>query len=180
MKSQKEAFDEFLRKLEEAVKEAKKAIKLPLIPDQKTGKLLWYSNRELNLRYIISVEENKQFLEGIIQGKLLATKCKICNSIYFPPQGFCKNCNKKEMEWLELSGEGELLSFTKISVKPSSFSHLEDYIVGIAKLKEGINILAWVSESNVEKLKRGMKVKVRISERTPENYLTYELVPVSD
>jgi len=176
--SQKEAFDKFLKQLDEAVKEAKRAVKLPLIPDQKTGRLLWISNRELILRYAISVDSNKKFFEGLIQGKILATSCVHCNTIYFPPQNYCYKCNKQDLEWIELSGEGELLSYTKIVVKPYSFSHLDDYIVGIARLKEGINILAWVSESDVNKLRRGMKVNLRVRERPEEGYLVYEIVPI--
>ncbi|HLI46922.1 MAG TPA: Zn-ribbon domain-containing OB-fold protein [Geobacterales bacterium] len=178
--SQKEAFDQFLKSLDEAVKEAKRAIKLPLIPDQKTGRLLWISNRELRLRYAISVDSNKKFYEALLDGKLLATKCPTCGALYFPPQDYCNRCKKQGLQWVELSGEGELLSYTKVVVKPYSFSHLEDYIVGIAKLKEGINILAWVSEKDVSKLKRGMKVNVRVKEREEEGYLVYEIVPAQD
>jgi uncharacterized OB-fold protein len=177
MKSQKEQFDEFLETLDKAVKEAKRAIKLPLIPDQKTGKILWISNRELKLRYVLSVENIKEFFEGLLQGRLLASKCKLCNSIYFPPQKYCNKCKSSEMGWQELSNEGELLSFTKISVKPYSFSHLEDYIIGIARLKEGINVLAWIDEKDISKLKRGMKVKLKVIERSEEGYLTYGFIP---
>lgn len=177
MKSQKEAFDEFLSKFNEAVKEAKRAIKLPIIPDQKSGKLLWVSERELKLRYVISVDGIKEFFEGLLKGKVMATKCKQCSALYFPPQNYCHACNAVNMDWVELSGEGELLTFTKISVKPYSFSHLEDYVIGIAKLKEGINVLAWVSEKDVSKLKRGMKVKLVVKERSEEGYLTFELYP---
>ncbi len=177
MKSQKELFDEFLSKLEQGANESKKVLKLPLIPDQKTGKLLWFSNRELRLRYLINVDSNKEFFEGLMKGELLTTKCKNCSKIYFPPQNYCYVCNKTEMEWIKLSGEGELLSFIQVNVKPYSFSHLDDYTIGIARLKEGINILAWVAEKDVSKLKRGMKVKIRVVERPQEGYLTYEIFP---
>jgi Predicted nucleic-acid-binding protein containing a Zn-ribbon len=52
--------------------------------------------------------------------------------------------------------------------------HYQDYIVGIARLKEGINILAWVNEKP-EDIKVGMKVKVNIVRREPEGYFIYEL-----
>jgi len=104
--------------------------------------------------------------------------CKKCGTIYFPPQLDCPKCRSSDMEWIELSGEGELLTFTQINVKPYSFSHYPDYIVGIARLKEGINVTAWVAESDPKKLKPGVKVKLQVTKRQPENYLTYEIVPI--
>ncbi len=67
-----------------------------------------------------------------------------------------------------------MLTYTIITVKPVSFMHYQDYIVGIARLKEGINILAWVNEKP-EDVTVGMKVKVNIVKREPEGYFTYEL-----
>jgi len=41
--------------------------------------------------------------------RLVATKCKICGRIYFPPRSVCPNCGRKSignMEKLQLSGNG--------------------------------------------------------------------------
>jgi len=43
-------------KLKEAAEEAKKKLGSPLITDQKTSSSLWFDQRELNVRYMISVE----------------------------------------------------------------------------------------------------------------------------
>jgi uncharacterized OB-fold protein len=170
---QKIIYDEGIKKLEEFVKESKKILGFPIIPDQKLGTALWVSNRELKINYIISVEKIKKFFEGLSEGKIYATKCLNCNEIYFPPQSECSKCKNEKMEWIELSGEGELLTFTKIFVKPYTFSHYEDYIVGIARLKEGINVTAWVEEKDFEKIKVGSKIKLKVVKRFPEEYLTY-------
>jgi len=178
--SQKQQIEEFMKQVEAFVESIKKSTGLPIIPDQKTGVRLWYDQRELKVKYTISVERIAKFYEGLMEGRLLATKCKHCGRIYFPPQMDCPYCKKSDMEWIELSREGELLTYTVIYVKPSSFAHYNDYTVGIARLKEGVNITAWVRETDPRKLRVGMKVKVEIVKREPEGYLTYELVPVRE
>jgi len=166
-------YDEGIKKLEEFAKENKKILGFPIIPDQKLGTALWVSNREIRIKYIISVEKIKKFFEGLFEGKIYATKCLSCNELYFPPQTECGKCRIENVEWVELSGEGELITFTKIFVKPYSFSHYEDYIIGIAKLKEGINVTAWIEEKDIQKIKIGSKVRLKVTKRLPEEYLTY-------
>ena len=178
--SQKKAMEEFMKQVEQFVEEVKKSTGVPVIPDQKTGAALWYDQRELRVKYTISVERIRKFYEGLMEGKLLATRCKHCGRIYFPPQMDCPYCRKSDMEWIELSKEGTLLTYTIIYTKPASFAHYPDYTVGIARLPEGVNITAWVRETDPRKLRVGMKVRVEIVRREPEGYLTYELVPVRE
>lgn len=156
------------------VKEAIEKTGFPIIPDEKSGALQWYDVRELRLRYILSVEGIKKFYEGLKEGKLLATKCK-CGRLFFPPQKDCPSCKKSEMEWVELKKEGVLETLTVIHVRPTSFSHYDPYVVGIAKLDDGVRILAWYRGE--PKLKQGQRVRVEIVKRK-EGYLTYELVPI--
>ncbi|EZQ06699.1 3-hydroxybutyryl-CoA epimerase [Candidatus Acidianus copahuensis] len=144
----------------------------PIIYDQKSGNALWIDLRQLNLRYQIPVGKIGKFFEGLKQDKVLATKCPKCEEIYFPPQDDCPKCKISGLEWIEMPEEGELLSYSVINVKPPSFSHYPDYVVGIAKMKNGVNVLAWIKSKD---LKIGMKVKLKVVKREPEGYLTYEL-----
>ena len=176
-KTQKEMMDEATRQFLSFIESIKKSTGLPIVPDQKTGAALWFDQREITPRYLISVDRIRKFYDGLMDGKLLATKCKSCGQLYFPPQVDCPKCRGSDVEWIELSKEGELLTYTIIYIKPTSFAHYPDYTVGIARLKEGINVTAWVRETDPSKLRVGMKVKVEIVKREPEGYLTYELVP---
>ncbi len=176
-KSQKEMMEEALKQLHMFVESIKKSTGLPIVPDQKSGAALWYDQRQITNKYLISVDRIRPFYDGLMDGKLMATKCKHCGQLYFPPQVDCPKCRKSDMEWVELSREGELITFTVINIKPASFAHYPDYTVGIARLKEGINITAWVRETDPKKLRIGMKVRVEVVKREPEGYLTYEIVP---
>lgn len=146
---------------------------LPVFPEPKTGNPLWADVRELDLRYQIPVGKVVKFFDGLSKGEILATRCDKCNTVYFPPQDDCPKCKVSGLRWVKLPREGELLTFTVVSVKPPSFAHYPDYVVGIAKMGE-VNVTAWV-EGPKEKLKVGSKVKLEVTKREPEGYITYTL-----
>ncbi len=176
MSTQREQADMFLKQMDQFAETMKQSVGLPVLLDQKTGAALWWDQRELKLRFIISVEKTRKFFEALSEGKLLATKCKKSGQILFPPQAYCPD-DDDEPEWVELPLEGELVTWTVIYVKPYSFGHYPDYTVGIARLSNGVQVLAWVRETDPKKLRPGMKVRIEIVRRKPENYLTYEIVP---
>ena len=177
-KTQKELTDEQMKQFYDFVESMKKSMGIPVTPDMKTGVALWVDQREIKLRFLISTEKTKQFFNALADGKILATKCRRCGTIYFPPQPDCPKCKESDMEWIELSKEGKLLTYTQINVKPYSFSHYDDYIVGIGELPEGVKITAWIREKDPTKLRVGMKIKLEVVKRQPENYYIYEWVPI--
>ena len=179
MSTQREQADMFFKQLEDFTRTMKESTGAPIVFDQKTGVAMWYDQRELKLRFLISIERIRKFFEGLSEGKILATRCKKTNKIFFPPQVDCPDDPNDEVEWIELPKEGELVTYTVINTKPYSFGHYDDYIVGIAKLTNGVQVLAWVREKDPKKLKVGMKVKLEVVRRQPENYITYEIVPVA-
>ncbi|MEM1598529.1 Zn-ribbon domain-containing OB-fold protein [Pyrobaculum sp.] len=149
---------------------------LPVYKDPKTGALIWVDVRELRLRYMLSVNKIAKFIEGLAQEKLYYTECKKCGAKYFPPQVDCPRCKSSEMDWKEVSRDGELVTWTVINVKPSSFSHNKDYVVGIVKMPDGFNITAWV-DTDPASLRLGMKMRLVVGRRPGENYVTYWFKP---
>ncbi|MCE4619675.1 MAG: Zn-ribbon domain-containing OB-fold protein [Desulfurococcales archaeon] len=180
MSTQREQADLFLAQVEQFANTMKESVGIPVVMDQKTGVRMWWDQREIKLKFLISIEKTFKFFEALAEGKLLATKCKKSGKIYFPPQVDCPDDPSDEAEWVELPKEGELLTWTVIYTKPYSFGHYPDYTVGIARLTNGVQVLAWVRETDPSKLKAGMPVKIEIVRRQPENYLTYEIVPVTE
>jgi uncharacterized OB-fold protein len=150
---------------------------LPIYQDPKTGAPMWLDVRELRLRYVIPIKSIEEFFKGLRNGVLRTTRCKECGTIYFPPQPDCPKCRVRNMEWINIDGEGELITWTVINAKPLSFSHLEEYIVGIVRMPQGSNILAWINIDSHEKLAPGMKMRLKIGKRDPEGYITYWFEP---
>ena len=101
------------------------------------------------------------FVDYLEEGKLMTTKCKKCGRMFFPPKSDCPKCLSSEMEWLEIGGEGTLLTFTVVNYGPSGFEDDTPYTLGIAEFEGGIKILGRVSKAiKPEELKVGMKVKL--------------------
>ncbi|AAL63444.1 conserved protein associated with acetyl-CoA C-acyltransferase [Pyrobaculum aerophilum str. IM2] len=165
-------YGESLKQLEALIT----ATGLPVYKDPKSGALLWVDVREMRLRFTLSVNKIAKFIDGLREGKLMYTVCKRCGSKYFPPQADCPKCKTSDMEWREVSPVGELITWTVINVKPASFSHHSDYIVGIVKMPDGFNITAWI-EADPKTLKPGMKMRLVVDRRPGENYITYWFRP---
>jgi uncharacterized OB-fold protein len=78
---------------------------------------------------------HKEYYEALKEGKLLGLKCKECSGYTAPPKAFCDNCGGDNMEIIQLSGKGEIKTFTVIRVAPEGLE--APYIVSMVELKEG-------------------------------------------
>ena len=114
----------------------------------------------------------QNYLEFIQNKKLMGTKCKDCGELYIPVRKLCIKCNSPNMEWVEMSGEGELAAFTSITVGTPYFIELgydrkKPYCFSVIKLKEGPMVsgqLVGVDESNPDTIKIGTPLKVKFLE----------------
>ena len=62
-------------------------------------------------------------------------------------------------------------------MKPASFSKEPDYIVAIARLKEGVRALAWLIGVEREDVKVGMKVRL-MARVSSAGRVSYEFIPI--
>ncbi len=146
---------------------------LPLVVDEKTGNQMFSSRRELLQRYIIPVSKISKFYEGLVQGKVYATRCRRCGNLYFPPAANCNSCMTSSMSYVGLSKKAKLIAYTVISVKPSSFASINDYVVAIGRLKEGLNVLSWLVGVEPRDTRIGMELELNVGKRKDDNALTY-------
>lgn len=99
--------------------------------------------------------------------KLMAARCKRCGELYLPPRELCPRCYVTEMEWVELSGAGEIIAFTSIAVglpemAAEGYNRDNPYCVGVVRLAEGPTIsgqLIHFDCSHPETIHTGMPVK---------------------
>ena len=95
------------------------------------------------------------------KGKVMMTKCQQCGKAFFPPKADCPRCVSSNVEWLEISSIGTLLTFTVVNYGPSGFENDTPYTLGIAEFEEGVKVLGRVSrEISPEDIKVGMRVKL--------------------
>lgn len=133
-------------------------------------------SKPLDLTFQIPIGRTEKFWEALESGKVSATRCKKCGTLHFPPVADCSKCLGQEMDWVPLSGEAELLTFTHVVIRPASFMQQETYTVGVAKLKEGVSALAWVTGLKRSELKIGMKLRL-VAAKTSDGKPTYNFIP---
>ncbi|MCS7138037.1 MAG: Zn-ribbon domain-containing OB-fold protein [Candidatus Caldarchaeum sp.] len=173
----REEIEKMVRSWLEMVEQIIRSEGIPVIPDEKNADPLWVDLRELRLKYLIPIGRVKKFFEGLKEGKIYATRCPVKDVFFFPPQVDCPHCMDEKVEWVEIDGHGILLTYTIVSVKPASYLHYPDYVVAIAKMREGFNVLCWMNIDDHSKLRIGMPVRLVVRRREPEGFFTYYLEP---
>jgi len=82
---------------------------------------------------------SNDYYEGLKNNKLLGLRCKNCGQITCPPLPTCQWCGSSDLEKTELSGRGEILTFTRVYIPPEGYE--PDYIVCLVRLDEGPTIM---------------------------------------
>lgn len=130
-------------------------------------------SREIKIVQEIPTSKTLKFYEGLKEGKVYATKCKDCERVYFPPMVDCPECLTTGLDWVELSSDAEIETFTHVVIRPTTFQQYKPYTVAIGRLKEGVKVLAWLTGFKLSEVKVGMKAKL-VAKATPEGNATYE------
>jgi uncharacterized OB-fold protein len=108
--------------------------------------------------------------------RMEAGRCNKCNKINFPRRIICPECGNKEFEKINLSGKGELTTFTIIRIAPDNFTDQVPYAIGIVELEEGINVMGQVVDCDPEELQIGDKLTTqfrRINEEGKSGMILY-------
>ena len=121
--------------------------------------------------------ENRPFNDAsyeqfVAEGKLMATRCKECGALSFPPRHMCAVCADSELEWLKLKGTGKLAAYTSIVVAPpdmvaAGYDRNNPYVVGVVALDEGVRAVGrilGVDAKNPENIKVGTAVRAEFTE----------------
>ncbi len=124
-------------------------------------------------RHKIPISKTHRFWQGLAEGRIRATRCGTCGSIYFPPQDDCPRCMASGLEWVDLPKRGTIEAFTKVYARPQGYEHFDPYIVAIVGVGDA-RIIGWLMGVEDERNVRvGMDVEVDVVEVGPG-----KLVPV--
>ena len=103
------------------------------------------------MKYVLP---HTKLIESLKGGKFIGLKCKQCGAYNMPPGKVCLECASEDMEIVELSGRGEIQTFTVIHVAPEGFQ--SPFIVALVKLEEGPWITANVINVDPDKASMGL------------------------
>ena len=119
-----------------------------------------------------SITKINDFIDYLEQGKVMATRCKGCDLVFFPPRADCYQCLSSNMEWFEVSGPGKLVTYSKLQYAPDGFG--DDLPYAIALLDYGDYKVFGRITSNLpdDEIKMGMEMKTVVNS-LPNGQLNY-------
>ena len=120
--------------------------------------------------------EAKPFWDAAAQQKLIIQRCKNCQSWVWTPRPSCNECGSERVEWTQVSGEGEIYSFTVIRqvvgrAASKAFEPDIPYVIAWVDLDEGPRLITNIVGCPVEDVKLGMKVSVQFEQASEKVWL---------
>lgn len=99
------------------------------------------------------------FWEGTREKKLMIQYCRDTGQYQFFPRPVSVFTGSNNLEWREVSGSGEVFSFTIARVGRGGFADAVPFIVATVLLDEGVTILSNIVDCDIDQVEIGMKVK---------------------
>ena len=81
----------------------------------------------------------RAYYEGLASGAFLASACRQCSRLTFPPTGCCEHCGSWDIELCNISGHATLL-YASHNITPAChprFERIAPYVYGHIRLDEG-------------------------------------------
>ena len=91
--------------------------------------------------------------------RLIGGRCKKCNATFYPYRKNCPRCGSNDVEEIQLSHTGRLISYTVIYSPPSDFRLKQPYVVGLIELDDGTRVIAQITDVDIDEINEGMKVE---------------------
>lgn len=91
------------------------------------------------------------------EGRFMLQRSRSSGKYYFPPRVVAPATGADDLEWVEVSGKGEVHALTVIGRKPERGG---DYNIAIVELDEGPRLMTRIV--GTEKAAIGMRVRARI------------------
>ncbi|MFZ1023517.1 MAG: Zn-ribbon domain-containing OB-fold protein, partial [Thermoplasmata archaeon] len=92
------------------------------------------------------------------------SKCSVCSTVYFPPRSVCPTCSQHrqslgKMVPFQLSGEGEVITYTIVHDPAEGFEMQVPYALALVKTIEGPVLTGQVVDTDVQGVRIGLRVK---------------------
>ena len=92
------------------------------------------------------------------------SKCTVCGTAYFPPRSVCPTCAHHresigKMVPFQLSGNGEVFSFTVVHEPAEGFEMQVPYVVALVQTVEGPILTGQVVDLDPSEVRIGLKVR---------------------
>jgi len=90
--------------------------------------------------------------------RLEASRCGDCSRVSYPPRRICPECRSTDVQTIELSHEGRVVTYTVVHVPPSDFLMEAPYVLAVVETPEGARMMVQVADCDPASVEAGMMV----------------------
>ncbi len=136
--------------------------------EQLTQTKAWYGELPVESLYTVGIAGERFFRTLKEKGEITGTRCDRCKIVYVPGRLFCERCFAQLDEWVTVSPQGKLESWTVVYVGLDGGRLTKPETVGLIKLEGASTVLVHrLGEVSSDALHIGMKV-VAVLKPQPE------------
>ncbi len=119
-----------------------------------------------------SISKVNDFVDYLEKGQVMGTRCKDCGRIFFPPRADCCDCLTSNMDWVEVTGQGKLVSFSKLEYAPVGFGDDLPYCIALLDYGDYKVFGRIADDVPEEEIQVGMEMTTKVN-TLPNGQLNY-------
>lgn len=108
--------------------------------------------------------------------RMEAARCAGCHVVHFPPRSRCHLCGSDKLETVRLSGQGRVLSGTRVYQPARGFRDSAGTATALIELREGVRVIAQLTDVDPEEVTPGLEVEMvvrRLRADHKEGFIVY-------
>ncbi|MBE0480966.1 MAG: Zn-ribbon domain-containing OB-fold protein [Dehalococcoidia bacterium] len=121
-----------------------------------------------------------KFFKGLIDGKLLGTRCPLCKTVYCPPRMHCWNpaCRVADADWTDLPLKGRVHTFSVMLFSADAFLEMLPFVLAYVQIEGADTALPIQVVTNPTDVFVGQKLEIRFREERKGDLMDIYAVPV--
>ena len=119
-----------------------------------------------------AITKTNDFIDYLNDNKVMGTRCKDCGLFFFPPRADCHQCLASNMEWFEVSGKGQLVSYSKLQYAPVGFEDDVSYCIALLYYGDYKVFGRIAADLKDDEIQVGMEMQTVVNE-LPNGQLNY-------
>lgn len=130
-----------------------------------TSPMHWRGDMQADYMYPSGIAGDKFFNHLKEKDTFLATKCKTCNKVLFPPRLYCEDCFNEipESDWMEVPSSGTVRIYTVAKLNAHGEKMQEPKVIALIDIDNTDGALLGIIKTNdYEKDFSGLKVKANL------------------
>lgn len=130
-----------------------------------TSPMHWRGDMQADYMYPSGIAGDKFFNHLKEKDTFLATKCKTCNKVLFPPRLYCEDCFNEipESDWMEVPSSGTVRIYTVAKLNAHGEKMQEPKVIAMIDINNTDGaILGIIKTNDYEKDFSGLKVKANL------------------